>query len=331
MKFSNKENLPIENQTAINPQEALQLSAETAAEFGFFENAVLFRENLQVLMPDDPTNKIELARLYEKTNNTEKAVSLLLETISNRNFDRKRRWQSLIVLAEAIGNDENSWRKIFDENRDLENRDSELWLALRAFSCAQKGQLDEAINLLQDNDFTVQLKFLKAIFEKNSGRDEAALKTFTELSGSDAQTIETFGFYEQSPVSQLILLYLKTSKVRAALDLATKQQILKTIAQNDLHFEDFENYKSKTIEVRSREMKLSENLQILEKLSIAAESVGDFSLSFDFEKAKSNFLISGDQYDISAKRLETLKQKLAQKAHDQTKPFLVNEKPVSEF
>ncbi|HVE55828.1 MAG TPA: tetratricopeptide repeat protein [Pyrinomonadaceae bacterium] len=328
-KFSNKENLPFEVQNTLNNQESLKLAAEILSEFGFPAEAVSYREKLREISPDDAANNIELARLYANLKTVDEAGKILLEIAANKNFERAVRWQSLIVLAEIGGNNEAFWQKILTENQNLEQRDTEIWRALKAISQFQTGQVEGAINLLQENDFTPELKFLKAIFEKNSGRGEQALATFAKIAESNSELGEIFGFYESEPNYQTINLYLKAGKPRAAVYLANKIGILKTIGQTD--FEQNQDIKFKTLEMRARELKFTEIRQMLEKLSTAAETIGDFAQAVEFERARSKLLKTAEETNLSLMRLETLQQKVKEKNADQANSLVLNENFVSDF
>jgi len=328
-KFSNKENLPFEIQNSLNNANSLKLAAEILSEFGFPAESVSYREKLRVISPHDAVNKIELARLYANGKTTDEAAAILLEIVANKIFNRTIHWQSLIVLAEIGGNNAAFWQNILNNNQALEQQDAEIWNALKAISQFQTGQTESAINLLKENDFTPQLKFLKAIFEKNAGRDTEALVSFAEISELNAAIEETFGFNESAPIFQMINLYLKTGKIRAALDLANRHEILKTTGQIDLA--ENRDVKLKTLEIRARELKTAETRQLLEKLSTAAESIGDFSQAIEFEKAKSKFFKIMDETNISLVRIENLYEKLAEKTANQANYFVVNETLGSDF
>jgi tetratricopeptide (TPR) repeat protein len=328
-KFSNKENLPVEVQNTMNDLESLKLAAEILSKFGFPADAVFYREKLRDISPDDAANKIELARLYAIVKTPDEAAKILFELIENKIFDRKTRWQSLLVLAEVGGNDENFWQRNMSENQFFEQQDAEIWLALTAFSQFQTGRIDEAISLLGENDFTFQLRFLKAVFEKKTARDEQALADFSEISESGGEFEEVFGFYESPPTFQLMDLYLKTGKARAALDLARKCELSKAVEKSD--FNQSSDYRFKTLEIRARELEFSETFALLEKLSAAAETTSDFTQAVEFENAKSAFFKSPEDAKSSANRLEKLRQKSTEKAANPGNSLVVTEKPVSDF
>lgn len=330
-KFSNKEKLPFEEQNTLTTQESLKFAAEISTEFGFLADSVSYREKLLAITPDDAINKIELARLLAKLKNIENSSKILLELITDKHFNRATRWQALIILTEIAETNEIFWQKFINENQNLEQQDTEIWNALKATSFYQNGQIDEAINLLQENSFTFQLKYLKATFENNSGRAKQALKSFCEISESNAEILEIFGFRDSSPIFQRINLYLKLGKSRAALDLAVKHDILKSIQPPDLNYEKNQNSDFKTLKRREIDLKFIQNRQMLDDLSKAAEEIGDISQAIEFEKAKSPFFNSDEERKVSLIRLETLQQKIAEIAQNQTNSFVFNEKPVSDF
>jgi len=329
VKFSNKENLLFDVKNTLNTANSLKIAVEILSEFGFLAKSVLYREKLREISPDDFANKIELARLYANVKTSDEAAEILLEIVANNGFKRAVRWQSLIILAEIGGNNATFWQNILNKNQALEQKDTEIWNALQAISQFQTGQTESAISLLQKNDFTPQLRFLKAIFEKNTQRDAEALTDFAEISESNAAIEETFGFYESAPIFQMINLYLRNGKLRAALDLANKYEVLKTIGQTN--FEENQSFKFQTLEIRTRKLKTDETRQMLEKLSNAAETIGDFSQAIEFEKAKSKFFKKTEETNISFVRIETLQQKIAENTANQANNLVVNETLVTDF
>lgn len=127
----------------------------------------------------------------------------------------------------------------------------------------------------------------------------------------------------------MINLYLKAGKIRAALDLTNKYEILKTIRQTA--YGENQDFKFKSLEIRARELKTAETRQLLEKLSKAAETIGDFSQAVEFEKAKTTFFKTSEETNLSLIRIEILQQKLFDKTANETNSFVVNETLVSDF
>lgn len=329
VRFSDKEKLPFETQNSLKTDESLKLAAELSAEFGFENQAVLYREKLRAISPLDSTNNIELARLYANTQNPNEAVKILIEMISGKQTDRKSRWQSLICLAEIGGNDEGFRQKIVAENQTFEQQDKEIWVAINAFALFQSNRAPEAIDLLRENDFTFQLKFLRAVFEKKSGLTDQALQTYSELAEKNKEIGEIFGFSEFAPQFQMIDLYLSLTKNRAALELARNSGLLKM--SESLAFFETNNSKFRTIEERTVQHKYDETRQMLEKLSTAAETITDFAQAIEYENAKSKLLTNDEENKISSARIESLQRRLAEKSAGLTAKFAVDEKTVSGF
>jgi hypothetical protein len=292
----------------LTQPDSLRFAAETTAQFGFFAEAVSYREKLAALSPDETANRIELAKLFAKVKSPTDAAKILLEIISDKNSNRSARWQSIVALAEIIGADENLWQTIINENQALADEDSEMWNALKAFSLDRTNRPDEAVKLLQDSSFTPQLKFLKAVFEKNSGQDESALKSFSELLKTSNELQKTFGVWEDSPLFQSVNLYLKTGKTLAAIDLAKTFQITKSADSTD-----------------------KRQLGLFDDLSKAAEEIGDFVQAVEFEKAKSELLENSAEKDVSLNRIQSLQQKIVEITNSEKSFPVINEKFVSDF
>jgi cellulose synthase operon protein C len=328
-KFSNRERLVIPALNTLSQPQSLKFAAEILAELGFFREAAVYREKLREVSPDDLINRIELARLYADLKTADDSARILLEIVADKNVDRKSRWQSLIVLAEIGGNDEGFWQRVVAENRFFEQQDIEIWTALNALSQTQTGRVEAAIELLSENNFTAPLKFLKAVVEKNAGRDERALADFTEISEAGAEIEDIFGFYEAAPRFQIINLYLKSGKLRAALDLARRSELSKSNSTSD--FPPGPALKFKTLEIRVRESKTEAKLTLLEKLSAAAETIGELSLAIEFEKARSGLFSSPEAAEASELRVKNLERKILEKTADRENYPVVTEKIAADF
>ncbi len=312
MRFSGKENVIISANNSLSKSESLKLAAETAAKFGFFTEAVSYREKLAAVSPDEIQNRIALTKLLVTANSLTEAVKITLEIIKDKNSERPARWKSVVVLAQIVGADENLWQTIFTENQDLPDKDYEMWDALQAFSLAQTNRADEAVKLLQESGFTLELKFLKAVIEKNSGQNETALNSFSQVLKANEELKAAFGFWENSPSFQMIGLYLKNEKLRAAIDLAQAFKVKKSSGE------------AESIDNISR-------LKLLGDLSNAAETIGDFAQAVEFENAKSELISSPAEKDVSTSRIKYLKQKIAEIADSQPNYPLITEKSVSDF
>jgi len=310
-KFKDRENLAFESTNALDKSVSLNLAAEIAARGGFFDEARTFREKLREIAPDEAANGLELARIDALLNRSDEAVKILSVMISDKRTTRRMRWRSLIVLSEINGGDEAFWRRIFAKNQSLQ-QDKEIWTALNALKDSQTGQMTEAINTLRENDFTAELKFLKAIFEQKSGFEAEALQSFSQLTEKNEEIDETFDFYQSSPRVQQIELLLKTGKPLASLELAKKFELLKSYDKTEVA--DFRNAEFPTLEIRARRTKSLEARQLLDRLASAAESSGDLASAIDFLKAKSRFDVTEEEILVTKKRLEALKNRLAAKS-----------------
>ena len=313
-KFANKENLPVAERRELNEKVALEAAAEILSEYGFPAEAAAAREKLRTVSADDAANRIELARLYANSRTIDDSARILLEMIGDQSAARSSRWQSLLVLGEILGGDAEAWQKMTAENRPLAERDAEIWTALSALALYHTGQTDEALRLLENDGSTWELDYLKAQIEIASGRDAPALDSLIRLFEFYPEIKGVFGFYAPGAESRIIDLYLKAGKPRAALEAAKTFGILKT-AQT-IVFDPERNFKFKPLALRRRELEFSEARRLLEQLSLAAESVGDFSQAADFEKARAGFLDASAEKGNSAARIDRLKRKQSESVSD---------------
>lgn len=85
---------------SFNQPDALKTAAEIAAEFGQIDAAIAFRHRLAETTAADTNNLIELARLLNAKGEKGKAVSVLNQTVNNRNALRSARWRARGILSE---------------------------------------------------------------------------------------------------------------------------------------------------------------------------------------------------------------------------------------
>jgi hypothetical protein len=111
--------------------------------------------------------------------------------------------------------------------------------------------------------------------------------------------------------------------------LAKKGGFLKAV--ENLSLEEIRSDKFKTLEIRARELKTAESRNLLEKLSVAAETIGDFAQAIEFEKANSKFRSSPEAAKISEIRIESLQKMLDEVVAQQSNFSIVNEKPTAVF
>src|SRR6185436_4323176 len=114
----------------IDAATALRLAAEMSGEFGEFEVALEFRQQLLVESPDDEQNQIELVRLLGANGKTDEAIQRLADIISNRTLTRTTRWQAVWLAPELAAKNPSLWSKLRDRVRSLSPNDSEMSLAL---------------------------------------------------------------------------------------------------------------------------------------------------------------------------------------------------------
>jgi hypothetical protein len=119
---------------------ALRLASETAGEFGAFNAATNFRQQLLTASPADEENRIELIRLLAVSGKKDEAIQSLAATITDREASRRLRWQAVWLTPEIVGSDPALWAS-FRERTNA--RDSEMNTALAALSLSAAGSFVE--------------------------------------------------------------------------------------------------------------------------------------------------------------------------------------------
>jgi Flp pilus assembly protein TadD len=84
---------------------ALRLAAETAGEFGAFDTALSYRQQLLTESPTDEENRIELIRLLAANGKKDEAIQSLAAIIADREATRTLRGQAVWLTPEIVGND----------------------------------------------------------------------------------------------------------------------------------------------------------------------------------------------------------------------------------
>jgi tetratricopeptide (TPR) repeat protein len=99
------ESQPQGEEVQFDQTTALRLAAETAGEFGAFDAAVKFRQQLLAASPGDEENRIELIRLLAASGKKDEALQSLTATIADRDASRTLRSQAIWLVPEIAGID----------------------------------------------------------------------------------------------------------------------------------------------------------------------------------------------------------------------------------
>jgi len=283
-----------EAKNEISLQSAISFSAETASEFGQIEAAIEFRKQLETIDASDSTNRFELAHLLSSNGKTEEAISVLAALMNDRNISRSARWQALMLSQEIVGEKKELWGR-------LNVTDKELATALNSFVIIQNGQTDAALKELATSIKTnpnAENKFFYALMLKRAGRTEEALNVFNSILLTDS----TIGFSEDNALRQAIRLNLDLSRPNAALKLASDDGL----KQNEAV--DFSSYKFQTLSARAKQQKLNNKIELLEKLSQAAEQVKEFQLAVFYENLRLNLISDENEKRKAEARINRLRE-----------------------
>jgi cellulose synthase operon protein C len=322
----------------LEQTQALRLAAEKAGEFGRFDAALAYRQQLLSLSPDDEENRIELVRLLAANKQTNEAIENLAAIISDRLATRRARWQAVWLAPEIIGQRPELWTRLRERVRTLNATDSEMDAALQSLSRASAGQIDEAVKIvmaIESVDPNPYLSFLRGFLEKKQGRESSSLDSFTRaLVASHESTLwQPFAFDEDEPREQIIWLYLKQNQPRAALKLATQDPGLQTKesaveageSQPDkvaIDESEAEAKRYQTLHARAAVRQRNARAELLELLSAAAEQIGDLNQAAELEKARLDFLVKAADKETAKTRVERLR-KAQRQVESKPKPALV--------
>jgi hypothetical protein len=296
--------------------EALRVAAETAEEFGQFAVAVEYRRRLSALSPEDNANRLELARALAAGGKNGEAMNQLASLISDRRVARQYRWTAVwlspeIAKPEGLQSFERQIREI---------KDQEMAAAVEAQSLFSRGLPDKAIKRLDDavvGSPGAQLKLFHALFQKNAGREGEALRSLLDsmIALGDAWIASPFGATEDEQRWQVIRLYAKQGRPRAALKLAGADERLKGQPAADQSAvaddERIDGTKTRFINLpaRSSFRQSQSQLELLALLSISAEQIGELQKAIEFETAKLNLSPDSVERRKSESRIEQLKTK----------------------
>jgi Flp pilus assembly protein TadD len=288
--------------TQIEPATALGLAAEMTGEFGEFEAALAFREQLEVESPDDEQNQIELVRLLGVTGKLDDAIQKLAEIIGNRTLTRNARWQAVWLAPELVAQNASRWAKLRDRVRSLSPNDSEMSVALEALSL-NSVPLAEA-----ENDApNAYLSSLRAIIEKQAGNNAESRNSFTRalVESRESAAWKAFAFVEDEPLEQLVALYLKDNQPNAALKIAER---VAAFQPNQSQQGVVTTARYQTLQQRAEERRRSSHVNLLESLSIAAERLGDLKRAYELEQLRLALLIKQRDRDLAQARLDHLRE-----------------------
>lgn len=296
---------------------ALRLAAETASEFAAFDAGINFRQQLLTALPADEENRIELVRLLAANGKKDEAIQNLAATIADRNATRTVRWQAIWLTPEVVGNDLSLWGKVRVRVRSLNANDSEMNTALEALSLSAAGRADEAIKLITAAELSMPNEYLSSlhgIIERRNASAAAALSSFTTalIAAQEPKISKSFGFVEDEPLEQLIILYLKQNQPRAALRVAERVGAFQTNKnageQPTLRPLSVTVDRYRTLRERAEHRARATHANLSAMLSTAAEQVGDLNRAVEFERLRLALANTESERKTTQARLDHLQQ-----------------------
>jgi tetratricopeptide (TPR) repeat protein len=327
----------------IQLAEALRIAAETASEFDQFAVAIEYRRRLSALSPEESVNRLELARALAAGGKTDEASNQLASLISDRRVPRRIRWTAVWIAPEVVKSEggTNGWSPLDQQVRAI--KDQEMAAAVEAQSMLSRGQPDGANKRLDDavtSSPGAQLKFFRALSQKNTGRESDALSSLLDsmIAFGDESVAAPFGATEDEQRWQVVRLCAKQGWHRAALRLAGADERLKgQSAANQpagpagMDDERVERAKTGLISLSERSSRrLSQSqLELLGLLSISSEQIGELENAIEFETAKLNMSPDSAERRKSESRIEQLKAKQKERRRKTPLSIEFNENAVT--
>ncbi|OLE55473.1 MAG: hypothetical protein AUG51_03165 [Acidobacteria bacterium 13_1_20CM_3_53_8] len=335
-----------EAMNAIKQAVALRLAAETAGEFGQFNDAITYRQQLLIVSPEDEENRIELVRVLFANKKTEEAVDRLAEIIGDRAASRRLRWQAAWLSSEIVGQRSDLWSRLRERVAALDTNDSEMKVVLESLALSSAGRIEQAIELvkgIENINPNPYLKMYRALLEKRLGHEADSLKNFVEalIASRDSTAWQSFSFNEDEPLEQIIRLYLGQNSPRAALKLAERDNNLQP-AQNGVANEALGAEQSveaeanaverniyQTLRVRAGVRERDARAELLEMLARAAEEIGDINRAVALERARIMFLSRNSDRQAAQGRLDQLLEQQKVLGNQPKRVFVIDQQLVS--
>jgi len=210
--------------------------------------------------------------------------------------------------------------------------------ALEALSLSSAGRADEAIKLIAAAENSMPNEYLEtlhAIVAKNSSTADA-LNSFTSalIAAREPTVSNSFGFVEDEPLDQMVALYLKLNRPRAALKLAERVAAFHGDNNTVLPTEDavvrsdtFERYQ--TLRDRAEQRKRTTRFNLLAMLSTAAEQLGELNRAVELERLRLALVNTSAERNATQARLDHLQQLQSSANRVRKTSFVVDQKLVA--
>jgi hypothetical protein len=290
------------------------------------------------LAPEDGANRLELARVLAANGKVDDSMSQLALLISDRRSLRQIRWTAAWIAPEIVKQDK--WQTF--EQQVRAGKDQEMVVAVEAQSLSSRGQANEAIKRLNDAvaaNPSGQLKLLRALTQKNAGQDREALQSLLDsmIACGDAWIATPFAATEDEQRWQIVRLYAKQNRHRAALKLAGVDERLKGQSAasppptGDGEAARAEKTKPRfaTLASRSNQRRSQSQIELLALLSVSAEQTGDLEKAIEFENARLALSLDVAEQRKAESRIEQLKLKRKERERKPALSLVINEQMVS--
>ncbi len=252
----------------INQNEFLEVSAETAHEFGQKQTAIIFRRKLKEIAPDDAGNLLKLAELFIENGDEAEAADIFAKIINDRLQNRDNRWKTVWAA-----------RKI-----------SALRPYLLGKTASAESELRDALEILFSPKIEIKTEnpssefwFFIGITAEVRGQTDIAFQAFLNSNIADKDTNITAIFDTENIKQKLVRHYLNFGKLATAFELADADKsaksdellnLLTVAAENSGELLRAINYeKAKTLPDEKR-------IEMLQKLQVEkTRKVTDFTIS----------------------------------------------------
>lgn len=294
----------------------LQAVAELATNYGLYNLAIEQRLRIKKAV-DDRVNCLELARLFAANNQTTEAIKELTDVIADPKATRANHWLAITLISSIANNRPELW--VLTEKVT----DREFKLALQASRLANQGELLSAINLIDNQFNSLDMKFFCATLERKNNHPKKAIELLNQI----PIDYKPFGINEASPLRQMIYLYSAINAPQAVLALAQKDPKLQALLQNNYSLSNANSSKKieklQLLRRLEQQQEYKTTLDLLALTAKAAEMVEDFELAMKYlEILKINS--SPESKTKIETRINELEKKLKSQAKDNISSWQVD-------
>ncbi|MBX7218839.1 MAG: tetratricopeptide repeat protein [Blastocatellia bacterium] len=202
--------------------DVLKAAADIAARFGQFAPAVEWRKRAQKQTPADVGNRLELARLQERNQQAEAALTTLGDVIDDRNTANAQRLTALELLGDIARRNAAAGNSLLARFKAKTDLTSQTAAAVLLEAAGNGGEARNVLDRVTQAPYTIAARIERGQQARREKQAEAAIQAFMAALRDDPGSTQSAGlaFSDGQPKRALMALYLDTNRDEAALRLA---------------------------------------------------------------------------------------------------------------